>query len=150
MAKDHGSKKGTRKVAVPDLSILSIADARTALTNLGLNYSDTSTNTVTSLDDTKVFGQSPAAGTIVLLGSTVSISYYTYVAPPNFFGPPSFFGPPDFFGPPGFFAPPSFCNPLAGTSCFRSAPGSGGKTCFYTSVYSCNGTCVGGSLDFCL
>jgi len=148
MAKDHGSKKGTRKVAVPDLSVLSISDARTALTNIGLNYSDTSTNTETSGDGNKVFGQSPAAGTIVLLGSTVSVNYYTYVAPPSFFSPP-FFPPyfPPFFPP---FFPPSFCNPLADETCFRSAPGSGGKTCFYTSVYGCDGKCNGGTLDFCL
>jgi hypothetical protein len=149
MAKDHGSKKGTRKVEVPDLSILSISDARTALTNLGLNYSDISTNTGVSVDNTKVFGQSPAAGTIVLLGSSVSIDYYTYIVPPFF---PFFpFFPPSFPSFPSFPYFPYFpCNPLEGQSCFRSAPGTGGKTCFYSSVYSCNGACVGGSLDFCL
>jgi hypothetical protein len=148
MAKDLGSKKGTRKVTVPNISTLSITDARTALTNIELNYSDSSTTTATSGDDAKVFSQSPAAGTIVLLGSTVSIGYYTYVAPPFFPYFPYF---PN-FGP--YFAPPFFpyfaCNPLQGTGCLRTAPGSGGKTCYYDSVYNCAGNCVGGSLLFCL
>jgi hypothetical protein len=146
MAKDHGSKKGTRKVTVPDLSVLSITNARNALTSIGLNYSDSSTNTSTSENRDKVFSQTPEAGTIALLGSTVSINYYTYVAPPSFFSPP-FFPPyfPPFFPP--YFAP---CNALAGIGCFRTAPGSGGKTCYYSSVYDCNGACLGGSLDFCI
>lgn len=151
MAKDRRGKHGTRKVVVPDLSTSLIADAKTTLTNLGLNYSDTATNIGISADNNKVFEQSPAAGTVVIIGSTVSIGYYSYIAPPNFFGPPAFFGPPGFFGPPAFFSPPDFsCNPLQGQTCFRSAPGPGGTTCFYTSVYSCSGACSGGSLDFCL
>jgi hypothetical protein len=146
MAKDHGSKKGTRKVAVPDLSILPIADARTALTNLGLNYSDTSTNTETSGDNSKIFGQSPASGTIVLLGSTVSINYYKYVAPPFF---PFFpFFPPFFpFFPP--FFPYFACNPLQGIGCLRTVYVGNAVTCFYDSVYNCAGSCAGGTLLFC-
>lgn len=148
MARDRRGKHGTRKVAVPDLSILSITNARNALTSLGLNYSDSATNTSTSGDSDKVFEQTPAAGTIVIIGSTVSLGYYNYVAPPSFFSPP-FFPPyfPPFFPP---FFPPSFCNPLQGTGCFRTGPGPGGTTCYYSSVYDCNGSCSGGSLEFCL
>lgn len=148
MSKDIRGKHGTRKVTVPDLSLLSITQARTALTNLGLNYSDTATNTSNSGDGEKIFGQSPTSGTVVIIGSTVSINYYNYVAPPSFFSPPYF---PPYFPPffPPFF-PPSFCNALNGIGCSYTKPGTGGKTCFYSSVYNCSGACVGGSLDFCL
>lgn len=106
--------RGIRKF-VPNLSGLSKTAAENAITESGLTVgTETSTTTTNISLDLQVFGQNPAAGSQTGPGESVSLDYYTYVAPffPPFF-PPSFpffppsFGPP--FFPPSFpFFPPSF------------------------------------------
>lgn len=71
-------------VAVPNLSGLSRSAAQTAITNAGLQFAESTLpvdTTNSSLGD-KVSGQSVAAATLVDYESTISYSYYRYVAPP--------------------------------------------------------------------
>lgn len=71
-------------VAVPNLSGLSRSEAQAAITNAGLVFSESTSpvdTTTSSLND-KVSGQSVGATTLVDYESTISYSYYRYVAPP--------------------------------------------------------------------
>lgn len=67
-----------RKVQVPNLSGMTRSQAQAALTAAGLSYSETNENTGDSGLDTKIKDGTQTTGT-VLLGSTVSYTYYTYV-----------------------------------------------------------------------
>lgn len=71
-------------VSVPNLNGLTLSQANSALSNAGLNSSPspqtsgaTSSNNNLVIDNT----QSPAAGTLVNSGSSVSFSYYSFIAP---------------------------------------------------------------------
>lgn len=67
-------------IVVPNLSGLTVTEAQSQLSALGLNYSvGTSVNTSNSTLGNKVSSQSPAAGSTVVSGSTVTYNYYTYV-----------------------------------------------------------------------
>jgi hypothetical protein len=61
------------------------AQAQTALTNAGLSYSETNENTSTEANGTKIKAGTQTTGT-VLLGSTVSYTYFTYVYPGFYHG----------------------------------------------------------------
>lgn len=78
MALRQTGDRGARKVTIPDLSGMTRTQAQTALTNAGLSYSETNENTGDSGLDTKIKDGTQTTGT-VLLGSTVSYTYYTYV-----------------------------------------------------------------------
>lgn len=71
-------------VAVPNLSGLSRSAAQAAITNAGLNFSEgvTPVDTANSSLGDKVSGQSLTSGVLVDYETTVSYSYYRYVAPP--------------------------------------------------------------------
>jgi hypothetical protein len=71
-------------VPVPNLNGLTLSQANSALSNVGLNSSPnpqtsgaTSENNNLVIDNT----QSPSAGTSVTVGSTVSFSYYSFIPP---------------------------------------------------------------------
>jgi hypothetical protein len=85
MALKQTGDRGARKVTIPDLTGLTRAQAQTALTNAGLYYSETNENTATEADGTKIKTGTQTTGT-VLLGSTVSYTYYTYVYPGFYHG----------------------------------------------------------------
>jgi hypothetical protein len=85
MALKQTGDRGARKVTIPDLTGLTRAQAQTALTNAGLYYSETNENTATEADGTKIKAGTQTTGT-VLLGSTVSYTYYTYVYPGFYHG----------------------------------------------------------------
>lgn len=105
------SRFGIRKVNVPNLSGLSRSQAKATLSAVGLTWTETENTTTNSSLDQSLVSQGITHNTAVIIGSSVPITYYQYVAPPNFnpgFGP-NF--PPDFnpgFQPsnPGFGEPP--------------------------------------------
>jgi hypothetical protein len=85
MALKQTGDRGARKVTVPDLTGMTRSQAQTALTNAGLSYSETNENTSTEANGTKIKAGTQTTGT-VLLGSTVSYTYYTYVYPGFYHG----------------------------------------------------------------
>lgn len=78
MALRQSGDQGPRKVTVPNLSGMTRSQAQAALTAAGLSYSETNENTGDSALDTKIKDGTQTTG-LVLLGSTVSYTYYTYV-----------------------------------------------------------------------
>ncbi len=78
MALKQTGDNGPRKVTVPDLTGMTRTQAQTALTAAGLSYSETNENTGDSGLDTKIKSGTQTTG-VVLLGSTVTYTYYTYV-----------------------------------------------------------------------
>jgi hypothetical protein len=78
MALRQTGDQGSRRITVPDLTGLTRTQAQAALTAAGLSYSETNENTGDSGLDTKVKSGTQTTGT-VLLGTTVSYTYYTYV-----------------------------------------------------------------------
>jgi beta-lactam-binding protein with PASTA domain len=67
-------------VVVPNLSGLTVSEAQSQISALGLNYAvGSSVDTSNSTLGNKVSSQSPAAGSTVVSGSTVTYNYYTYV-----------------------------------------------------------------------
>lgn len=132
--------------SVPNIVNLTRTNANTAITGASLVVGTaTPSNTSNSGLNQIVFSQSPAAGTVVDPNSTVTYSYYQYVAPPSFgpsfppsFSPPSF--PPPFSPPPPF--PPPFTPPY-----FNPPPTSGGKSISVdTLVRTPNGLVAAGAL----
>jgi hypothetical protein len=85
MALRQTGDRGARKVTIPDLTGMTRTQAQTALTNAGLYYSETNENTSTEADGTKIKAGTQTTGT-VLLGSTVSYTYFTYVYPGFYHG----------------------------------------------------------------
>jgi len=77
-----GRGSGIRKVTVPDLSSLTKTQAESLLSSIGLTYSSTATTTSNSGLDNTIISQNISAGTTVLIGSSISISYYLYQATP--------------------------------------------------------------------
>ena len=77
---------GRRKVNVPNLSGRTRSQAQSDLNSVGLNYSETSTNTSDSGLSNLIQSQGTTAGTVALIGDTVPFVYYNYVAPRD---PPS-------------------------------------------------------------
>lgn len=71
-------------VAVPNISGLSRSAAQAAITNAGLKFLEavSPVDTTNSSLDGQVSSQSFAAGTLIDYETTVSYSYYRYVAPP--------------------------------------------------------------------
>ena len=72
-------------VVVPNLSGLTVSEAQTQITSLGLLYAvGSSVETSNSTLGNKVSSQSPSAGSTVTSGSVITYNYYTYVyvAPP--------------------------------------------------------------------
>ena len=104
MARKFG-KHGRRKKQVPNLSGLTRSQAQTELTARGFSYSESSSNTATSGDDTMIASQSIAADTTLLYGESVPFVYYTYVAP--YYNPYS--NPPPYYNP--YSNPPPYDNP---------------------------------------
>lgn len=76
---------GAENIEVPDVVGMLTGYAYFAVADLGLNYSVDGTQTVgaTSQNDSHVYSQSPAPGTMVAAGTTVSVVIYEYVAPIN-------------------------------------------------------------------
>ena len=68
---------------MPDLSGLTVANARSLILSSGLKFgSSASTNTSTSSQNGNVAAQAVAPGTLVDYETSISIQYYNYVAPP--------------------------------------------------------------------
>ena len=81
MAINKTGDTGIRKAIVPDLSGMNRTQYQAALTALGLTYTETAQNTSDSNLDQKFFSQGTAAGTTVIIGSSVTMVYYNYVYP---------------------------------------------------------------------
>ena len=64
------------QVFVPDVTGDTITTARTEISNAGLNISENTTTTTNSALVNQVYSQSPASGTQVTSGSTVTVFYY--------------------------------------------------------------------------
>jgi hypothetical protein len=90
-----GGRVGIRKVTVPNLSGLTRSQAQSLLSSLGLNYSESTTNTSTlSLTDS-IASQGSAHSSTVSIGSTVPFVYYNYVDPVVYtYGPCEIYGDP--------------------------------------------------------
>lgn len=76
---------GNANIEVPDLVGMLTGYAYFAVTDLGLNYSvdGSTTSGATAENDSNVYSQTPAPGTMVAAGTTVSVVLYEYVAPIN-------------------------------------------------------------------
>ena len=85
MALKQTGDRGARKVEIPDLTGMTREQAQAALTYKGLAYSETNENTSTEADGTKIKAGTQTTGT-VLIGSTVSYTYFTYVYPGFYHG----------------------------------------------------------------
>ena len=72
-------RTGPKKVNVPDLSGLTRSQAQAALSALGLSYSESAADTSDSLLTNKIQSQALSFNSTVLVGSSVSFVYYTYV-----------------------------------------------------------------------
>ena len=96
-------KTGIRKVNVPSLSGLSRSQAKTTLESVGLTWTETSSVVQNvNLNDT-IENQGIASGTTVNIGTSISFTYYLYVAPP----PPIIATPPPIIAvPPPIIAVP--------------------------------------------
>jgi beta-lactam-binding protein with PASTA domain len=98
-------------VVVPNLSGLTVSEAQTQITSLGLLYAvGSSVETSNSTLGNKVSSQSPSAGSTVTSGSIITYNYYTYVyvAPPV---PPVAVSPGPPYNPPTPPAPPIYVVP---------------------------------------
>jgi serine/threonine-protein kinase len=65
--------QGPSTIQVPDLMGRTLADARSALEQLGLNLGMTSSDTSSFMPENTVLGQVPAAGAIISAGASVSL-----------------------------------------------------------------------------
>ena len=74
-------RHGRRKVNVPNLSGLTREQAQAALTAIGFQYSESSTDTSDSNNTNKISSQSVSAGSAILFGSTIPFVYFNYVNP---------------------------------------------------------------------
>jgi hypothetical protein len=80
-------KVGIRKVIVPDLSGLSRSQAKTALESVGLTWSETASNIENINIDQSIVNQGTSSGVTVNIGTSISFTYYNYVAPPPYYNP---------------------------------------------------------------
>jgi len=83
MSIQRAGDRAIRKVAVPNLSGMNRTQYQAALTAVGLMFSETSTTTSNSSLDQIINTQGTAAGTIVNIGTSISVNYYQY-SYPNF------------------------------------------------------------------
>ena len=90
-----GGKVGIRKVTVPNLSGLTRLQAQSLLSSLGLNYSESTTNTSTSSLADSIASQGFSHNSTVPIGSTLPFVYYNYVDPIVYtYGPCEIYGSP--------------------------------------------------------
>jgi hypothetical protein len=94
-------KVGVRKVIVPNLSGLSRSQAKTALESVGLTWSETASNVENINIDQSIVNQGTSNGVTVNIGSSISFTYYNYVAPPPYYNP--------YYNP--YSNPPPYDNP---------------------------------------
>jgi hypothetical protein len=80
-------KVGIRKVIVPNLSGLSRSQAKTALESVGLTWSETASNVENINIDQSIVNQGTSSGVTVNIGTSISFTYYNYVAPPPYYNP---------------------------------------------------------------
>jgi len=94
-----GGRVGIRKVTVPNLSGLTRSQAQSLLSSLGLNYSESTTNTSTLALTDGIASQGSAHSSTVSIGSTVPFVYYNYVDPVVItYGPCESYGTPTTIG----------------------------------------------------
>ena len=79
--------QGPSTVQVPDLTGRTLADARSALEQLGLHLGGTSRDTSSFMPENTVIGQSPGPGSTVSAGASVNLRISTFPPPPRY-GPP--------------------------------------------------------------
>lgn len=79
--------QGPSTVQLPDLTGRSLADARSALEQLGLHLGATTTDTSSLALENTVLSQSPSPGATVSAGASVSLRVSRFPPPPTF-GPP--------------------------------------------------------------
>ena len=72
---------GLRKVTVPNLSGLNRSQAQSILSSLGLNYSESTTDTGSIELTNGIASQGSAHNSTVSIGSTIPFVYYNYVNP---------------------------------------------------------------------
>ena len=94
-------KVGTRKVNVPNLSGLTRSQAKTALESVGLTWSETAANIENINLDQSIVNQGTSSGITVNIGTSISFTYYNYVAPPPYYNP--------YYNP--YSNPPPYDNP---------------------------------------
>jgi hypothetical protein len=94
-------KVGIRKVIVPNLSGLSRSQAKTALESVGLTWSETASNIENINIDQSIVNQGISSGVTVNIGTSISFTYYNYVAPPPYYNP--------YYNP--YSNPPPYDNP---------------------------------------
>jgi beta-lactam-binding protein with PASTA domain len=80
-------KVGIRKVIVPNLSGLSRSQAKTSLESVGLTWSETASNIENVNLDQSIVNQGTSSGVTVNIGTSISFTYYNYVAPPPYYNP---------------------------------------------------------------
>ncbi|HEX6576533.1 MAG TPA: PASTA domain-containing protein [Gemmatimonadaceae bacterium] len=79
--------QGPSTVQIPDLTGRTLADARSALEQLGLHLGATSRDTSSFMPENTVLGQAPAPGSTVSAGASVNLRVSRFPPPPRF-GPP--------------------------------------------------------------
>jgi beta-lactam-binding protein with PASTA domain len=75
--------QGPSTVQVPDFTGRTLADARSALEQLGLHLGATSRDTSSFMPENTILGQTPAAGMTVSAGASVSVRISRFPAPPR-------------------------------------------------------------------
>lgn len=89
----RSAKSGIRKVTIPNLSGLTRGQAQSALASLGLNYSESTTDTSDSGLTNYIQSQNISSVSTVTIGSSVPFVYYNYVNPTTY-GPCEAYGSP--------------------------------------------------------
>jgi serine/threonine-protein kinase len=79
--------QGPASVQLPDLTGRTLADARSALEQLGLHLGGTSRDTSSFMPENTVLSQAPSPGATVSAGSSVNLRVSQFPPPPRF-GPP--------------------------------------------------------------
>jgi len=79
--------QGPASVQLPDLTGRTLADARSALEQLGLHLGGTVRDTSSFMPENTVLSQAPSPGATVSAGSTVNLRISQFPPPPRF-GPP--------------------------------------------------------------
>jgi eukaryotic-like serine/threonine-protein kinase len=78
--------QGPSTIQIPDLAGRSLADARSALEQLGLHLGGTSSDTSSLMPENSVLRQAPAAGATVSAGASVNLVISRFPPPPRIEG----------------------------------------------------------------
>jgi eukaryotic-like serine/threonine-protein kinase len=75
--------QGPSTIQIPDLTGRALADARSALEQLGLHLGATSRDTSSFMPENTVLGQTPSPGSTVSAGASVNLRVSRFPAPPR-------------------------------------------------------------------